>query len=81
MSRRREPLDPSSDLRAYRRQSDRRLLVAVILVLVVGGLGLIGLIYGWPAMLTAMPCLVAGAVIIALLYFILALLERWVGDD
>jgi hypothetical protein len=81
MSRRRESRDPGSDLRAYRRQSDRRLLYAVVVALVAGGLGLIGLIYGWPAMLTAMPCLVMGAVIIALIYFILALLERLVGDD
>ena len=81
MSRLRGPHVPSSDVRAYRRQTDRRLLAAVILVLVIGGLGLIGLIYGWPAMLTALPCLVAGAAIIAVIYFILALLERWVGDD
>jgi len=73
--------DESTDLRANRRGTERRLLIAVIVFLVVVGGGLILLIYGPPAVLMSLPCLLAGAGVISLLYLILTLIERWVKED
>jgi hypothetical protein len=54
------------------------LLLAVVLLVVVGG-GLIALVYGPGALITALPCLLGGAGAIALLYLLFALAERWVN--
>jgi hypothetical protein len=50
-------------------------LVATVLV-VVGGV-LIALVYGPSALVTALPCLLAGAATIAILYLFFAIAERW----
>jgi hypothetical protein len=81
MFRPRGPREPTDDVRKYRRQTDHRLLVAVILVFLVGGLGLIGLIYGPVAVLTATPFIVVGVASIVVLFVVLAILEKCVGDD
>ena len=67
-----------TDLRARRRQEQRRLfwIVAIFLV-VVGGIT-IGLVYGPSAAVLGLGCLLAGAGILGLLWFILLLMERWV---
>jgi hypothetical protein len=70
-----------SDLRADRRQAERRLLIAVILFLVIVGGGLILIIYGASDALMGLPCLLAGVGLILLIYIILNLVERWVKDD
>jgi len=69
-----------TDLRQYRRQTDRRLLVAVLVMLVVVGSVLIGLIYGWRSVLTALLCLLPGALIIVLLWLFLYGIERLTAD-
>ncbi len=81
MSLSRGPHEHVEDVRRYRRQSERRLFNLIIVFLLVVGLGLIGLIYGTQAMVTALPCLLAGVGALLLLYVILLLLERWVGED
>ncbi len=67
-----------TDMRKYRRQSERQLVLLVIAFLVLVGGGLIGLIYGWIAVLSALPCLLGGAAIIGGLFLFFELAERWV---
>jgi uncharacterized membrane protein (DUF485 family) len=68
---------PPTDFRAMRKRHERWTLIAAIIVLVVVGGGLIGLIFGWSQLLTALPCLLAGAAVIAALYFFFVIAERW----
>ena len=68
---------PPTDYRGLRKRNERWLLIAAIVVLVVVGGGLIGLIFGFSQLLTALPCLLAGAGIMALLYGVFVVMERW----
>jgi hypothetical protein len=68
---------PPTNLRAMRTRHERWTLIAVIVVLVVVGGGLIGLIFGFSQLVTALPCLLAGAGLIAGLYFLFVVMERW----
>jgi hypothetical protein len=61
-----------------RKRHERELLVLVLLTLIAVGGGLIGLIFGWEAMLGALPCLLAGGGAILVLYVLLWFAERWV---
>jgi hypothetical protein len=70
---------PPTDPRRQRKQTERRLLLLVVGVLVFVGGGLIALIYGPGALLTALPCLLGGSGAIALLYLLFSLAERWVN--
>jgi hypothetical protein len=69
------------DFRKYRRQLDHRLIIAVVLVFLIGGLGLIGLFYGPTAVLTAAPFMVLGAAVLVVLFLVLAIVEKLSGDD
>jgi hypothetical protein len=68
---------PPTDLRRQRKQTERRLLLLVVIALVFVGGGLIALIYGPGALLTALPCLLGGAGAVVSLYLLFALAERW----
>lgn len=68
---------PPTDYRHLHKQTERRLLVAAIFLLVVVGGGLIGLIFGPGEMLAALPCLLGGAIAILGLYLLLVVVERW----
>jgi len=68
---------PPTDLRRYRRQTERRLTIAVVLFLLLVGGGLIGLIYGPGAAVMAVSCLAFGCALLALLWLILILMEHW----
>ncbi|MDH4209000.1 MAG: hypothetical protein OEV76_08995 [Anaerolineae bacterium] len=68
---------PPTDYRRTRQRNERSLLLVAIVVLVVVGGGLIGLVFGWSQVLTAVPCLFAGAGLLAGLYFLLVGMERW----
>jgi fatty acid desaturase len=70
-----------TDLRKYRRQTERRLTIAVVFFLVLVGGGLIGLIYGPGAAFIGISCLLLGAGIIGLLFVILTLMERWAQSE
>lgn len=65
----------------HRRQTRARLILGGMLVLLVVGGGLVWLFYGRAAAFTAVLCLLGAAVVMALLWLILTLLERWVKDD
>ncbi|MGC9396766.1 MAG: hypothetical protein ACP5J4_18120 [Anaerolineae bacterium] len=69
-----------TDTRAYRRQTERRLVLAIILMLVLIGSVVIGLVYGWPAMFTGLLCLLPGAGVFLLLWIILTVFERLSQD-
>ena len=71
-----EPTDP----RRQQAGAQRELLIAVIVVLLVVGGGLIALIYGGGAGLLGLPCLIAGVVIILVLWLVLRVFERLGGD-
>ncbi len=66
-----------TNMRRYRRESDRKFLYLVIFTLVVAGGGLIALIYGPGALLTALPCLLAAAALILVPWLILTAAEKW----
>ena len=68
---------PPTDDRGRRQREERQLLALVALALILVGGGVIALIYGWTALLTALPCLFSGAGAILLLYLLLLLLEKW----
>ena len=68
---------PPTDYRGLRQRNELWLLAAAFVVLVVVGGGLIGLLFGLGNMLTALPCLLAGAGAIAILYLFFALIGRW----
>jgi hypothetical protein len=70
-----------SELDRHRRQTYARLVIGGFLVLVLGGGGLVWLLYGRAAALTAVACLLAPAGVMGLLWLILVLLELWVGED
>ena len=70
---------PPTDLRSWREQTERRLLVAAVFLLVVVGGILIGLFVGLGEMLAALPCLLSGAGAIAGLYLLLVIIERWIN--
>jgi hypothetical protein len=66
-------------VRGDRKRQERQLVGLAIGVLVVIGGGLIALIYGPGALVTALPCLLGGAGAILLLYLLFLLAERWVN--
>ena len=68
---------PPTDLRRLRRRSDQKLLILVILALVVVGGGLIGIILGLEAFLTALPCLLGGVLLILVPWIVLTAVETW----
>ena len=65
----------------HQRQTQMRLAIGGLLILLVVGGGLVWLFYGGTAAITAVLCLLAGAGVFGLLWLILSLLERWVKDD
>ncbi len=71
---------PPTDYRRYRRETDRKLAIAVVLFLLVIGTGLIAIIYRPSAGVVAFMCLLGGVGIIAMLWILLTLIERWIGD-
>ena len=77
MRREERPFSPQQ----HRRQTRARLILGGMLVLLIVGGGLVWLFYGRTAALTAALCLLGAAAVMALLWLILALLERWVKDD
>jgi len=65
----------------HRRQTQARLFVAGFLILLGVGGGLVWLLYGRAAALTAIACLLSFLGLAGLLGLILWLLERWVGNE
>lgn len=76
MSKKQEP----TNYRANRKRNDRIMLWMVVGTLVGLGTLLIGAIWGAPAAVTGGICLGGGGGLILLLWGILTLLEKWVGE-
>jgi len=66
----------SSDFRQQRQREQRRLFWIVLAFLVIGGTITIALVYGPPAAVLGLVCLLAGAGLLILLWLILLLIER-----
>lgn len=60
-----------------RKTNNSSYLLMVIFTLVVVGSVLIGLIFGGTAVLTALPFLLGGAILILLPWTVLTLIEKW----
>ena len=71
---------PPTDYRKYRRQNELRMLYSVLATLVLLGGGLIALIFGPGAGISGLACLLFGAGVIAGLWLLLTLVERWTND-
>jgi protein-S-isoprenylcysteine O-methyltransferase Ste14 len=72
-----DPNRRPTDLRKDRQRMERQLVVAaVVLFLIAGGI-LVGFIYGWPAIITALLCLLPGLLGLVLLWLLLRLLEHF----
>jgi len=65
-----------SDFRQQRQREQRRLFWIVLAFLVIGGTITIALVYGPPAAVLGLVCLLAGAGVLILLWLILLLIER-----
>jgi hypothetical protein len=70
-----------SSLSRYRSQTQARLIIGGLLILLVVGGGLVWVLYGRSAALMAVLCLLVGAGIFGFLWLFLTLLEVWVKDD
>ena len=68
-----------TDRRGARKRHERQLIALAVGVLVIVGGALIALVYGPAALLTALPCLLAGAGAILALYLLFLLAERWIN--
>ena len=66
-----------TNMRAFRRATELRLAIAIVLFLTVIGSALVWLFFGGQVALAALGCSLFGAALFALLYGGLALLERW----
>ena len=71
----------SFDTGRHRQQTQSRLVIGGLLVLLGVGGGLVWLIYGGTAAAMAVACLLGGTGIFGLLWLILTLLELWVKED
>jgi hypothetical protein len=70
-----------TDMRQYRRRTERTMVIAIVVMFVVVGSVAIGLTYGWRSVLTGLACLVPGAVVFILLWLFWAGVERLTKDD
>ncbi len=67
--------------RRRRQQWERRDLLFVLLLLFVAGEGIIAIVYGSKAALSALLCLLPGAALITSLWLLLTIVERWLDRD
>jgi hypothetical protein len=68
---------PTTNTRKFRRDGEKKFLALVLFTLVFVGGGLIALIFGVEALLTALPCLLGGAGLMIGLWLLLSLGEWW----
>ena len=71
----------SFDPRRNIQQTQARLIVAGLALLIVVGGGLVWLLYGGVAAASAVACLLMATGLVLLLWLFLTLLERWVKQD
>jgi hypothetical protein len=71
----------SFDPRRHLQQTQGRLIVAGLALLIIVGGGLVWLLYGNAAAVSAVSCLLVAVGLVGLLWLLLALLEKWVKAD
>jgi hypothetical protein len=71
----------SFEPRRHWNQTQVRLILAGLALLVIVGGGLVWWLYGYTAAITAVTCFLGVAGVIGLLWGLLALLERWVREE
>jgi hypothetical protein len=71
----------SYNLERHRRQTQARLILGGLLILLGIGGGLVWAFYGGTAAVTAVFCILVVAGLFGLLWLILGLLELWVKED
>jgi hypothetical protein len=64
-------------MRRFQRQTELRLVVAVVVFLTIVGNGLVWLFMGQEIAMSSIMCSVGGALLFGGLYGLMALLERW----
>jgi hypothetical protein len=69
-------LHKPTDMREYRRRSERNLVIAVVVAFLIVGSIIIGLVYGWVSLITGFLFLLPGVVIFVLLWLLLKGLEH-----
>ncbi len=68
---------PPANPRRHHQANDRKFLIMVIFTLVVVGGGLIALVFGPVALLTALPFLLGGALLILVPWGLLTAVQKW----
>ena len=76
-----KPKKRSFDPRRHWGQTQSRLILGGLAILSVVGGGLVWLLYGGSAAITAVLCLLVAAGVLGLLWLFLTLLERWVKEE
>ena len=71
----------SFDPRRHWQQTQGRLIVAGLALLIIVGGGLVWLLYGNVAAFSAVACLLVAVGLVGVLWLILTLLEKWVEED
>lgn len=72
-----KPKRPPTNYRELHKQQERKFIWMSLFALIVIGGVVIWLVYGVGAVLTALPCLLGGGLLIGLGYFLLNRLEKW----
>ena len=70
-----------TNLRQQRKQAERRDVALVMLLLLVVGSVIIGLVYGWGSIPSALLCLVPGAILVLLLFLFWKGIDAWLHKD
>jgi hypothetical protein len=71
----------SFDPRRHWRETEIRLILGGIGLLIVVGGGLVWVFYGRAAAFTTVACLLVAVLVLGLLWLVMSLLERWVRED
>lgn len=69
------------DLRKYASQTNFRLIIGTLIILLVVGEGLIWLIYGGPAALMGLLCIGAGLIPVGIIILVLAVMETIIKNQ
>lgn len=69
------------DLRKYASQTNFRLIIGTLIILLVVGEGLIWLIYGGPAALMGLLCIGAGLIPVGIIILVLAVMDTIIKNQ
>jgi hypothetical protein len=72
---------PQFDTGRHQRETHARMIVGGALILLGVGGGLVWVLYGRSAAITAVVCLLTAFALFGLLWLLLILIERWVREE